>query len=412
MQLEQQLSEAKKDLLDTQSDYAYDKTLESLDKQASDYEEAKNRELEELKSNTDAQQKVIKDYLGQVKDNYKTVYNTLTKYGTDYNVTMTDELTSPWESANSAVSTFQDAVGDAISQINIDIASIDLSKLTEMVSTMQGFSATGGGNSFEDVTGSGSWQKTSKGWWYGSSNDDYVSDGVYTIGGKQYNFNEDGYMKSGWDDSTGQWRYFEPENGQMVKSTWRKGADGKEYYLKSDGTMATDMAIKSKSENGYYYVNDDGVPEGGLLSYDEVKQRKIKVGYKNGTRNSKPGLKEVNEDGAELIVTKSGTTLLDSAGGDTVFDHEATKRLWEISHNPELLSKFKQSIGIPNVTMPKYDFSNIKTVNREPIAVQLNAPLMTVNNTDERTMGLLNNRLNAFATKELPEIMRKDMKGR
>lgn len=407
LQLEQQLSDAKKDLAKTQADYAYDKTLESLDKQAEDYQDAKKKELDELKSNTDAQKKVIEEYLGQVKDNYKTVYNTLTKYGTDYNVTMTSELTSPWKSANSAVSTFKDAVSEAISQINIDIANIDLSKLTELVSTMQGFSA-GGNNSasFEDITGSGTWQKNSRGWWYGASNDDYASDGIYTIGGKQYSFNEDGYMKTGWDDSNGDWRYFEPENGQMVKSAWRKSKDGKDYYLKSDGTMATDMAIKAKDGNGYYYVDDSGVWDGRTISYGDVKKRNITVGYKSGTTNSKPGLKYVNEDGPELIVAKNGT-VLNSVGGDTIFDNESTKRLWEFAHNPELFESFKKSIGAINLNIPKYNLDTLKNVGRsEPVTIQMNSPLMVVEgNADEKVLTQINARLNVLIDKEIPQKM-------
>lgn len=397
LQLEQQLSDAKKDLAKTQADYAYDKTLESLDKQAEDYQDAKKKELEELKSNTDAQKKVIEEYLGQVKDNYKTVYNTLTKYGTDYNVTMTSELTSPWESANSAVSTFKDAVSDAISQINIDIANIDLSRLTELVSAMQGFSASGNNTaSFEDITGSGTWQKNSKGWWYGASNDDYVSDGIYTIGGKQYNFNEDGYMKTGWEESSGQWRYFEPENGQMVKSAWRKSKDGKDYYLKSDGTMATDMAIKAKDGNGYYYVDDSGVWDGKTISYDDVKKRNITVGYKSGTSNSKPGLKYVNEDGPELIVAKNGT-VLNSVGGDTIFTKSMTDKLWDFAIDP---SKFVLS------NMPKYDYKAMAMANRNNVSMNIDSPLLVVQgNADKEVLTQMNERLNAFINKEIPQKM-------
>jgi len=310
---------------------------------------------------------------------------------------MTSELTSPWESANSAVSTFKDAVSEAISQINIDIANIDLSKLTELVSTMQGFSA-GGNNSasFEDITGSGTWQKNSKGWWYGASNDDYASDGIYTIGGKQYSFNEDGYMKTGWDDSNGDWRYFEPENGQMVKSAWRKSKDGKDYYLKSDGTMATDMAIKAKDGNGYYYVDDSGVWDGKTISYDDVKKRNITVGYKSGTSNSKPGLKYVNEDGPELIVTKNGT-VLNSVGGDTIFTKSMTDKLWDFAIDP---SKFVLS------NMPKYDYKAIAMANRNNVSMNIDSPLLVVQgNADKEVLTQMNERLNAFINKEIPQKM-------
>lgn len=400
LQLEEDMAKAKEELAKTQADNAYNKTLESLDKQGEEYEKSKNNELETLKSNTDAQEKVIKDYLGQVKDNYKTVYSTLTKYGSDYNITMTDELTSPWASASSAVDTFQSAVSDAISQINIDIASIDLSKLTEMVSTMSGFSGgSSGSGGFEDITGSGTWRKAKDGqrWWYGSSDDDYASDGTYSIGGNQYGFDENGYMLTGWSDATGDWRYFEPENGQMVKSTWRD-YKGKQYYLKSDGTMATDMAIKSKSENGYYYVGNDGAQEGGLISYDEVKQRKLTVGYKNGTTDSKPGLKKVYEDGPELIITGDGVAL-NSVGHDVIFTKAMTDNLRNIAVDP---TEF--ILG----NMPKFERNSFAPVNRNNVSVSIDSPLMVVQgNADEKVLAQMNARLESFIKKDIPEKIMK-----
>ncbi len=319
---------------------------------------------------------------------------------------MTDELTSPWESAGNAVDTFQSAVSDAIAQINIDIASIDLSNLTELVSAVQGLSGGGSSGGFEDVTGTGTWQKTSKGWWYGSSNDDYVSDGIYTIGGKQYSFNEDGYMKTGWNDDSGEWRYFEPENGQMVKSTWRKAKNGKEYYLKSDGTMATDMAIKSKSGNEYYYVDDEGVYNGKPLSYDEVKKQNITVGYTKGTKSSVPGLKYVEEDQPELIYTKDGT-LLKSAGGDMIFNGGMLDNLWNLASDPNQYIRDK-------LLRNQMDLSSAVTVNKQTLApIEINSPLIRVDgNADEKTLIKCSEMIVNSLKNDLPKYMLQDRKGR
>lgn len=404
LQLENDLVNAKKDLAKTQADYAYDQQLDSLDKQAKDYEDAKNKELDELETSYDAQQKVIEDYLGQVKDNYKTVYNTLTQYGENYNISATEDLVSPWDSASSAVDTFQSAVSDAIAQINIDLDSIDLSKLTDMVSAMNGLSGGGSSGEFEDITGTGTWHKDKNGDWYGASNDDYASDGIYTIGGKQYSFNEDGYMKTGWNDDSGEWRYFEPENGQMVKSTWRKDEKGDNYYLKSDGTMATNMAIKDKSGNGYYYVGDDGAWDGkDPVSLAEVKRQGWTVGYRKGTLKTKDEVALMDEDGVGSELMNKQGTLMQFKNGDAVFDKTKTKNLWEFSDNPNTYLK-------DMILRNQMNLSSTPIVSRvnQPV-IQLNSPLMTVNNTDENTMNLLNNRLNVFATKELPIIIQRDM---
>lgn len=378
IQLQKDLADAQKDLDKTQADHSLEEQLKALDQEGENYKNAKNNELDELENNYDKQQKVISDYLSDVKNNYDTVYKTLTKYGEDYNLATTDDLTSPWESASGAVDTFQSAVGDAIAQINIDIASIDLSSLTELVSMMQGVSGGSSGSGFEDVTGRGTWQKTSKGDWYGSSNDDYVSDGIYTIGGKQYSFNEDGYVKTGWDDSTDSWRYFDPENGQMVKSTWRD-YKGKSYYLKSDGTMAADMAIKAKNGSGYYYVDEEGTWDGNTLSYDEVKRRNIEVGYASGTNDAKSGLKYVGEDEEEFIFTPHGT-VLSSNGHEVIFNGGETATLRDMMANPNgyIMDTLMSSL-------PTLDTTKIMP-NNNCISLNITSPLVTIEGGLDSTM--------------------------
>ena len=399
--LEDDLVNAKKDLAKTQADYAYDQTTASLDKQAEEYADAKNKELDELESSCDAQQKVVEDYLGQVKDNYKTVYNTLTQYGENYNISATEDLVSPWESASSAVDTFQSAMSDAIAQINIDLASIDLSSLTEMVSTMNGFSGGGLSGGFDDITGTGTWHKDKNGDWYGSSNEDYASGGIYTIGGKQYSFNEDGYMNSGWNNDSGDWRYFEPENGQMVKSSWRKDKDGKDYYLTSDGTMATDMAIKAKSGNGYYYVGDDGSWDGKTLSYDDIKKRNIEVGYKNGTRDSIEGLANVGEGGIEEFIITGDGAVLSSKGGATVFKGGMTDNLYDFSYDPSRY--IMDTIAKNSMNLGSFESNNLGSSVSVSFSNLFNGA--GVNNDTIADF-------KSWATTQLPKIIQQDLRGR
>lgn len=411
LQLEKQLKDAKDELAKEQADNAYNQQLDGLDKQAKNYEDAKNNELKELETSTEAQRKVVQDYLGQVKDNYKTVYSTLTQYGKDYGVTMTKELTSPWDSASSAVDTFQNAVSEAISQINIDIASIDLSSLTELVSTVQGLSGGGSSGGFEDITGSGTWRKAKDGqrWWYGSSDDDYASDGVYTIGGKQYGFDDSGYMLTGWSDATGEWRYFEPENGQMVKSTWRD-YKGKQYYLKSDGTMATDMAIKDKSgSNKYYYVNDYGAYTGEELTYDEVKARNITVGYKNGTLRTKDEVALMDEDGVGSELMNKQGTLMQFKNGDAVFDSAKTKALWEMADDYNNPSSYITDKLMRN----QANLSSSMIVNRasQPISLAINTPLINVEGSaDEKTLIRCSKMITDSLKNDLPKYITQSSK--
>lgn len=155
-------------------------------------------------------------------------------------------------------------------------------------------------------------------------------------------------MVTGWrndigDDGT--WKYFEPSNGQMVRSEWRKSKNGTWYYLDHNGEMATDMAVKAKDGNGYYYVDNDGKWDGTTLSSEDVNRLKYKIGYKNGTNNATRGYHPVFEDGSEIITLKDGTVLYPFEGGETVLDHAKTEKFMNSLRTtmPRFTDGFKNS---------------------------------------------------------------------
>lgn len=77
-------------------------------------------------------------------------------------------------------------------------------------------------------------------------------------------------------------------------------------------------------------------------------------GYKSGTSSAKKGLHWTQENGEEFIIRKSDGAILTPLGnGDMVFDNEASRRLWELSQNPE---KYLANMAMPqlSVGMPNY----------------------------------------------------------
>ena len=64
-----------------------------------------------------------------------------------------------------------------------------------------------------------------------------------------------GWHKLSWNGITS-WYYFDG-NGIMQYSKWISDK-GKEYYLCSDGAMATNAYVKSTSRDVYYWVGEDG----------------------------------------------------------------------------------------------------------------------------------------------------------
>lgn len=406
IQLQKDLADAQKDLYETQYDHNLEQQKQMLNDEADAYEESKNKEMDSLENNLETQETYIKKYLNKVKANYSTVYDTITKYGDEYNLAATEDLTTPWESGSDAANVCADAIGDAIANINYEIGNLDFSPLQELIDMLNSLGeyglngGSGDSQQFEDVTDQGTWHKGSGGrWWYGNSNDDYVSDGVYTIKGKQYGFGEDGYMFTGWNDESGDWRYYQPsgdDQGAMVKSDWVQ-YKGKWYYLDKNGVMATDVAVKGKKDSdkdSYYYVDDDGKWDGKMLSYDQVKQLGLQVGYRTGTKSATPGWHPFDEDGAgsEIIVTADGTMLRDFQGGETVFSKAMTDNIWDFAKNPSMFVDDLKSDLKTDVPM----INNTNVTQTVPININIagNADQNTINAIKE----LLPKEMKKYAT--------------
>ncbi len=97
---------------------------------------------------------------------------------------------------------------------------------------------------------SGGWKKTSKGWWYDLGADGYAKNYAYYIQGETYQFDDQGYMVTGWyseDDYT--W-FFYNNDGSMKRKAWEGN-----YWLDQDGVMARSAWV----DGGKYYVDANGV---------------------------------------------------------------------------------------------------------------------------------------------------------
>jgi hypothetical protein len=78
--------------------------------------------------------------------------------------------------------------------------------------------------------------------------------GSYTIDGKEYNFNEDGNVKEGWEsDKDKNWFYYDSLNG-LVKENWKQ-VSGNWYYFNKDGIMQKGLQTIKGAK---YYLNDNG----------------------------------------------------------------------------------------------------------------------------------------------------------
>lgn len=400
LQLEQELLDAQKELYETQYDHNIEQQKNALNEAYDVYEQEKQDEMDELDSNLSAQEKAIEQYLNEVKNNYSTVYDILTQYGDSYSLSAINDLTSPWKSGSDAAYLCADAMGEAIANINYEISNIDMSPLYELIDALNSIGEYGMGGSssqFEDVTNQGEWKKSSGRWWYGNSSDDYVSGGIYTIDGKQYGFGDDGYMLEGWNDDTGEWKYFEPGSGVMTRSAWKQDKKGNWFYLDKNGSMATDSVVKAQSGDGYYYVNDDGMWDGETLSYDEIRKRGLVVAYKDGTRRvGSDQLAWTQEEAPEIITRPSDSSMLvPLKADDGVLKGDLTENLMKMATDP---SRFIQQISTPNIP-------SVLSRDLSPISVDMQVNIE--GNADEKTIGLMHDMMVDFTKNEMFNVIKK-----
>lgn len=134
-----------------------------------------------------------------------------------------------------------------------------------------------------DAVNAAKWIRDERGWWYSSGDGTCPINEWALIGDKNYHFDSDGYMQTGWLKDNGCW-YYLTDSGAMMQAGWLK-IQNDWYFFHEDGTMAAEEAI-----NGFY-VGSDGKwingAEGSLtiadgVGFDHIKMQGIDISEHNG----------------------------------------------------------------------------------------------------------------------------------
>lgn len=152
----------------------------------------------------------------------------------------------------------------------------------------------------------GKWIRGSKGWWYEYSDGSYAR-GLLKIGSASYYFDNNGWMKTGWQHAmgNGDWYYF--DGSGAMKTGWQK-VGGKWYYMASDGKMQTGWVDGDK-----YYCNGSGAMVTGWQKLSNTWY------YFNGSGAKTTGWQKVG--GAWYYMASDGKMLTgkQSVGNKTYF---------------------------------------------------------------------------------------------
>lgn len=335
--LESQLKDLQEQYDEDQKDHEKDVVSDAYDKTLEDFKKNQEDTVKELESSLEKQNQAISNALEATKNNYNDVYTILTELSNQYNFSLTQDLVSPWQSAQAALQQYQDAIG----KLNANISSIDTSKITTAQPSQASTVSTKNESTYiTKKSQNGTWLDQDGRWWYQHNDGGWTNDGWESIDGQWYKFDREGWMQTGWQpwgtDSTGNaaW-YYLTDSGAMAKSTWVAGANGAQYYVDSTGVMARNGYVRSADGSKYYWVNSDGVWDPSWTT-TAPNLSKYKLYYSTGTPKAKNDLAFMDDTngklnlGSEAMITEKG--VLGNWGGNVIFSKDQTQALYNMSN--------------------------------------------------------------------------------
>lgn len=358
--LESQLKDLQEQYDEDQKDHEKDVVSDAYDKTLEDFKKNQEDTVKELESSLEKQNQAISNALEATKNNYNDVYTILTELSNQYNFSLTQDLVSPWQSAQAALQQYQDSIG----KLNANISSIDTSKITTAQPSQASTVPTKNESKYVTTKNqNGTWLNQDGRWWYQHNDGGWTNDGWESVDGQWYKFDREGWMQTGWQpwgtDSTGNaaW-YYLTDSGAMVRSTWVAGANGAQYYVDSTGVMARNGYVRSADGSKYYWVNADGVWEPSWTT-TAPNLNKYKLYYSTGTPKAKNELAFMDDSngklnlGSEAMITEKG--ILGNWGGNVIFSKEQTQALYNMSNGifpgmDQMIKNVKANVAPVNIT--------------------------------------------------------------
>ena len=125
----EQLSELQQELADTQSEHSYQAQIESLDKMATDYEESRQQEIDQLEESISSAEKLYQLAIERIRTGWDTLYQDLIVWNTESGSVLTSEITDNWQKARAAAEEYGDYV-TALQKVHAQLAEHDKSNDT------------------------------------------------------------------------------------------------------------------------------------------------------------------------------------------------------------------------------------------------------------------------------------------
>lgn len=337
-QLEAELVEAQKSLEDSYYSHSMSARQDALDKEFSDFEEEKNKEIEKWEEWLENTEVVVSEALDYVKNNTNEVFTTLKDLGIDYNLTMSDSLITPWENGSNAIDSYSENFGTAVSDFTAQLDSIVLH--------------------WEDVTAAAEKAAEAQAKALQAQYNKTASGVPSTIGnnsGSSNNSNHNTKPTTQPPKTTTPVQKAISVGGKINAGSARIYADsyggggGRQYFASNP------IYTVLQERNGYVLVRHVSQSSGytGWFKKSDVKA------YAKGTLGTKKNqLALIDELGEELVLNADGSGKLRYlTKGSSVIPADITEKIMDIVTDPtSIFDGVKTNIKVPNIETKDFNF--------------------------------------------------------
>lgn len=293
--LEQQLSEARKDLEESEYQHSVDAQKEALETQRGEYEQKRNEEIEALRESLKDREAVLSGSFETVKNNSSLVGQEIANIAVEHGITVSNTLLSSWQRGELAVAQY----GDLLSQ-----------KTSAFIGNVIGVE-----NEVWNLQTQANQTAESLAWMFSTRADNLVNELIMSY----YSEMNLQLMTQSLHDSL----VNALESGYDVSKIV---AALKEIETAADAAADSIRTVGSESDYG-----NNGTKPGGSLKLSHIaKPAKKLSAYAGGTRSSEGNVIITDEDGYEIKLPKLNTGSYTIANeGTQIFTKQQTDNLFE-----------------------------------------------------------------------------------
>ena len=394
-QLEEQLAEARADLDETQYDHSVETQKESLNQQYTDFEEARNKEIEALEATLEDRENIIAASMDSVKQNTQVIADQITEIADQHGIKVSDALTKSWTMGENAIASYGEVLSLGTSAFIGNIIAIE-AQIYQLQTDA-------------DITA------VSLASMFGANADNLVSE-LNTSYFAEYNLlsvtnalhdSLINTLQSGYDvsnivnslnavtDAANRARAaasgLSTVNTSIVPTISNNPSADRKFFVKDENSKTLYAGNLSQCQTwisahnyslGSFAGDDINVIDNNKKSSASTKLSKAKapiMKYAAGTRNiTKAGPAITNEDGQELIYHASdGSILTRLQPGDKVFSNASAERLYQLGQGI-LPADITPSFKLPSVNNSRYS-SNAVNMNYDHL-IEINGNVNDTNN--------------------------------